>query len=141
MTSGSPRRQVSLRLAAVALMLSSGGCNTGPEPPKTYPVEGQVRLKDGTPLPGGGIEFRSTIDPSKSTFGQIKEDGTYSLYTIYGNKKVDGAMEGPHRVTITPLSKDRTATMPTEYPDLYTVKPGEKNRFDFTVTRSSARPE
>lgn len=71
-------------------------------PPKTYMVEGVVVRKDGTPFPGGMINFRPAAPSEFSSNGLIQDDGTFTLETIAGNAKVAGAQEGEHHVMVLP---------------------------------------
>ncbi len=91
-------RLIGLLLAAAGL----AGCGGG-DLPKTYPVSGKVVFAGGKPLAGGAVQLRLNSDPSKAASGEIKADGTFSLHTIVGNKKLAGAVEGEHDVSVIPL--------------------------------------
>ena len=75
------------------------GCGTRDH--RTYPVHGKVIFGDGSPMPGGTIEFRNVSqgDQPIITSGIVAEDGTFELIT-FGNKK--GAVAGTHRVIVSP---------------------------------------
>lgn len=86
---------------AAALLLGCG--DSGPVPPKTYPVKGKVLYSDGTPMPGGSITFLLTSgDPQLSALGDIGSNGEFALRTIFANKRLTGAVEGTFEVTIQP---------------------------------------
>jgi hypothetical protein len=97
-----------------AAWLCLAGCSSGP---KTYPVEGTVVFKDGTPFPGGLVEFEPvTADPKLrvNARGAVQPDGTFRLTTF---KEGDGAVEGQHRAVVLPpappnLVEDRTKPPP-----------------------------
>jgi hypothetical protein len=83
---------------SLALVWTVSGC--GGE--KLYPVEGKVRLKDGTPLTGGLVTFEMIGDgPAKvCARGDIEQDGTFRLRTYTQD---DGAMPGRYRVCVATL--------------------------------------
>ena len=81
----------------VALLLSCGCAEVGPV---VYPAGGVVRLSDGTPMPGGWIEFQLADDVTARTAkAKIQSDGRFYLGT---NTEADGAIPGPHRFLIVP---------------------------------------
>ncbi len=97
-----------VRIAAVAcglVSLTAPGCSRSA--PAVAPVEGRVTL-DGKPLSSGRVTFWPTGGRSGS--GWIEEDGTYSLGTF---RESDGAVLGPHKVTVTAASK--TPTRPPDF--------------------------
>jgi hypothetical protein len=81
--------------------LAIAGCS-GKEP--TYPVTGKVVYKDGTPAAAGVfVVFESTKEPYQRANGAIKPDGSFTLST---DRPENGAIQGPHRVCIQPISAD-----------------------------------
>ncbi len=64
---------------------------------KTYPARGKVVLADGTPLRGGKIILHPNDKTKPEAEGIIQKDGTFTLMTY---KKGDGAVPGPHKITI-----------------------------------------
>ncbi len=87
----------------LALVLASSGCGRGGAPvPQTHKVTGKVAYEDGSALTGGAITFTLASDRSVTASGDIGADGAFTLYTIVGNQRFSGAMEGEHRVTIIP---------------------------------------
>jgi hypothetical protein len=129
---------VVLTAALAAQLVVGGGCG-GPDTgvPKTYPAKGKVVFPDGQPLTGGMVEFRSAADASLTTTGEIRPDGTFSLSTLVGTKKVPGAVAGEHRVTVLPPQGPDQAAQPVTLPKPYTVRPGDDN--DFTITIEKPR--
>ncbi len=121
-------------LIAMAVLAGSGGCGRpdAVQPPPTYDVAGQVLRKDGKPYTdGGSIEFRHTTNVDFRAYGQIKEDGTFSLRTLGGdNKNLAGAPEGEFRVTVIPDAKKQEAA-PMLLDRTYTIKANDKK---ITVT-------
>jgi hypothetical protein len=77
------------------LLVGAAGCGSG----STYPVQGKVVFKDGTPLAGGYIVFESVDDDRVIARSDIEPDGTFTLGT---RKPGDGALAGQHRVAVSP---------------------------------------
>jgi hypothetical protein len=121
----------------VLVLAALAGCAvSGPEPPPTYPVSGTVYWKKGEPVRGGTIEFKM-IPPSAiyTTNTEIRQDGTFTLRTLAGNKKIDGAPEGKYQVTVIPASDDQTKIRQFELPDTYTVKADGENKFVISLDK------
>jgi len=100
------RRTISVWKWLPALLLAASGC-AGEEVPRTYPVQGKVILKNGTPLAGGAIVFTSVADPELRGYGTIAKDGTFMLDTIAltrnaRGQRLHGAVEGAFSVNIRP---------------------------------------
>src|SRR5687767_10062189 len=90
--------RLSLSMTAVAVL--AAGCGT--KGLVTYPVEGRVVFADGTPLPGGTIEFESLEgQPQVNARGSIESDGTFRLVTPPDR---EGAVAGAHRVLVQALT-------------------------------------
>src|SRR5262245_14431628 len=87
---------------ALALSLCAGCGETGGTTAKsqTYPVTGFVKFKDGKPATGAAVQFTPLHDTSLAVSGDIQEDGSFTLFTVKGNKRVSGAPEGEYRVTV-----------------------------------------
>ena len=124
-------RTLSLVLAALACLV---GCGEG----KTAPVNGRVKLKDGSDvsvLAGYSLTFEAEGGKT-SAVGDVNRDGTFKLSTFGAN---DGAMPGKYRVAINPPNNpdpDKPPTkskLPAKYANLETsglaveVKPGQNN--------------
>jgi hypothetical protein len=120
-------------LLPAALVLPAGGCGgrSANPPPQTYSVTGQI-VYHGKLLTGGEVEFQSTKEP-RTARGIIQPDGTFRLRTFAGNDLVDGAVEGPHRVTVMPPLRGNQAGQPIHLPTTFTVKPGTDNHFTVTI--------
>jgi hypothetical protein len=129
-----------LLFTAAALAAAGGGCGgkEKPPPPKTYPVTGKVVYADGKPMKGGTIEFRSVADPTLTMMGDIGDDGTFSLRTLHDNAKLSGAIEGEHRVTILPQSKDQT-TPPIQLTQTFKIKAQDTNQISIKLEQNSPR--
>ncbi|QDU26900.1 hypothetical protein ETAA8_19840 [Anatilimnocola aggregata] len=92
---------------SILLGLSTGlisGCSWK-EP--TYPVKGKVVYQDdGSPAAVGvRVVFESTKPPYARASGAIQPDGSFVLST---DRPDNGAMQGEHRVAISPLTADGT---------------------------------
>ena len=114
--------------------------------PTTHPVKGKVLTTDGTPVKRGLIEFHDAAPNEgpegtgqlQPAIGIIDENGNYSLYILTTEgKKVDGAMPGQYRVSVTPdAGSDQTtfdAFDPIYAEKTYTVEPKENN-IDVQIT-------
>jgi hypothetical protein len=108
------------------------GCNHKPSSlPKTYSVTGLVVYKDGKPVAGGSIFFRSVTDTSFAASGDIDKDGKFSLSTVKDNEKVRGVPEGEYRVTVQPpIPPDQRTAPAIDLPQ--TFKVGAKDN-QFTI--------
>ncbi len=85
------RRDVAITLAAFLSMLS--GCS---DRLKTYPVNGKVQFKSGSPVRVGTIELKSRQHNIHSR-GTLNPDGTFTLTTYEDG---DGAIAGKHDCVI-----------------------------------------
>ncbi len=102
-------RRRSTWCAACVFAAGALGCGGGGS--TTYPVTGRVTFPDGKPLSTGTVEFqpvapsgdgeKPSANPTGriSARGMIQADGSYALGT-FGTD--DGAVEGKHRVLVTP---------------------------------------
>lgn len=135
-------RRVGLLLAATVCLT---GCGKHPDfLPTTYPVHGKVTRQDGAPLHGGMIQFQSQAEPSVTTRGAIRDDGTYSLITMRDGLRAEGAVAGPNRVIVTPpddldvsrqsAGQQGSGSPPTIYPKPYNVEPCA-NEFNLILGR------
>jgi hypothetical protein len=114
-------------------------------------------FQGGEPVRGGTVWFQPQNDPHVTTSGEIKPDGTFTLYSSRAGGHSPGAITGPHRVTVVFALEGRSRSMPTPHllppsgssgtapmpttkirqtqtvmlPDTYTVEPGDN---DFTLT-------
>jgi hypothetical protein len=126
------RQRVRLVVVLFALALLGLGCGRdAPAAPATFRAGGQVKYKDGRPVSGGTIEFRSLDNPSVTTIGAIGPDGKFTLHTLVGSQKVPGAQEGKHLVTVIPQAMTKKVK-PVILPEIYEVKRGE-NVFEIRI--------
>lgn len=108
------------------------GCGRSTErtiPDYTYhPTSGRV-LMNGKPLRGGSIEFVPyPLDGNYMCFGQIGQDGTFTLMTnTMVAASMPGAPEGTYSVVVIPAGEDAARLSPK---GSFVVKPGENN---FTI--------
>jgi|SRR6516162_11517944 hypothetical protein len=100
-------------LAVLSLTALLAGCGGG-----TYPVEGQIVWKDGSPakeLKGSFVLFELP-EQKTSARGMIEEDGSFRLTT---NKPNDGALPGEHTVLIVEVGRQHLGG-----PDSSALAPG-----------------
>jgi hypothetical protein len=127
--------RVLLALAVAVVIAGGSGCSSGPAPPKTYPVSGQVITKEGQPLAGGVVEFHSTSEPALTTLGDIEPDGKFTLRTLFQGQNLPGAVQGGYEVTVFfPMDGDRRGTASVRLPQPYTVE-AKENHFKIEVER------
>jgi hypothetical protein len=134
-----------VRVAPVAALVALlCGCGSG-----TYPVEGRLVWKDGTPateLAGSNVIFDG-VDQKSSALGSIQPDGSFRLTTHNPN---DGAPAGDYNVLVIEVGRkplggaepgalapgvmDERFADPSTSKLTATVKPG-KNSVTLTVER------
>ncbi len=131
-----------MRMAFLAAALALvAGCKTAPknEVPKTYPAGGKVIGEDGRPMTAGTVEFSAPDKPNVTTNGAIGEDGSFQLFTIVGDERVEGAAPGTYTARIVPVqaqSHEKLSARQTrsiDLPGTYTVKEGGPNEFTLRV--------
>lgn len=86
--------------------LAAAGCGSNDpngDLPKTVPVTGKVVFKNAQPPYAGLVQFRSEGGAGHTTMGEIQSDGSFSLITVVGRTKLQGAAEGAYSVTVLPL--------------------------------------
>ena len=86
-------------VGVVGLSVLLAGCGGVTARPKVVPVSGKVTQK-GKPLTAGDVEFTPVGGAEGGghiATGQIESDGTYRLTTFNTG---DGAVLGPHKVTV-----------------------------------------
>src|SRR6476659_8199740 len=83
------------------------GCGTKEPVPAfpTVPVRGKVEFTKGGAAKSladrqAMVEFESVEQPGTKAFGEIQDDGSFSLRTNKEGQWKDGAVEGTHRVRI-----------------------------------------
>jgi hypothetical protein len=106
-----PRGAIMVVVLLVAALLT--GCGSG-----TYPVEGQIVWKDGSPakeLKGSFVLFELP-EQKTSARGMIDADGSFRLTT---NKPNDGALPGEHTVLIVEVGRQHLGG-----PDSSALAPG-----------------
>ena len=116
------------------LALGMLGCNNKPSSlPKTYSVTGSVAYKDGKPVAGGSIFFRSLTDTSFAASGDIEKDGKFTVFTVKENEKLRGLPEGEYRVTVQPpIPPDQRAAPAIDLPQTFRVE-AKDNQFAIEV--------
>jgi len=119
---------------ALAVLACVAGCGEG----KTAPVNGRVKLKDGSDvsvLKGYSLTFEAEGGKS-SAVGEVNADGSFQLSTFGA---YDGAVPGKYRVAINqpnnpdPDKPPTKSKLPAKYANLDSsgltaeVKPGQNN--------------
>lgn len=122
--------------AIAALIVLVAGCGRT-DGPKTYPVTGQVVFKQGQPLRGGMLQFQSLDFPNVTTVGEIKPDGSFSLYTVAGTTKLPGAVPGKHQVTVILPPNKRNENIPVRLSQQVVVKADDTNAITIKLPQSS----
>ena len=126
------------------LCMLIGGCGGG-GPVPTYQVKGTVTFPNGTPLPGGLVEFKAvSSEHNISARGHIQPDGTFEMETF---TLADGAIEGDHLVAVMPpepqgmRDRDAMGLTPPVIPEIIDRKFSrfETSGIKFTVTRDPAK--
>ena len=117
-------------ICAGAMILPFAGCGRGP---RTYPVEGTVKYKDGTPMTAGGLIIFNPMDPEMKVTaqGEIRADGTFKLGTF---AEADGAPVGKYRVLLVPPPLVNPNRPPAGWPPIH-AKYGhpDKSGLEYTV--------
>jgi hypothetical protein len=90
------------RIALLGLMALGCSGPHGPPPPATYAVNGKVQYKGGRAFAGGIIQFLSAAEPTLTMTGEIAEDGTFEVQTLFFGKRLPGAVAGPCQVLVSP---------------------------------------
>ena len=129
-TSEAPSCRPALMKWAAIVLVAIAGC--GPGLSRTYPVKGKVVFKGGKPVTDGRIQFQSAADPQHKALSDIDQDGSFSLTTYVGAKKVGGAPEGSYHVVVELERPAGLVALPTPY----TVEPREN---DFTIVIEKRR--
>lgn len=88
------------RLWLVIFFVLFVGCARGPTPPQVFPATGVVKFTNGSPFPGGIISLTSTSDPRIGMEAAIQDDGTFTLGTVFDNRRLDGAQPGTYDVLV-----------------------------------------
>lgn len=104
------------------------GCNDAPkEPaPATYPVNGKLKTRAGTPVDNGVIQLVATSGEPKTASGEIQPDGAFELSVMTGDgQKFVGAEEGEYRVTYIPRMSEAQTEVPVDLPQPVKIVPGE----------------
>lgn len=106
----------------------------------TYPAGGKVTYEDGTPLPGGWVEFKSAEHDLRAS-GTIQEDGTFEMSTYAPG---DGAVAGKHHVAVRPgipTDDSQGGLVADKFQDFdksgitVTVDSGGENQFTIKVSK------
>ena len=120
-----------------AVMLWASGC-AKEEMPKTYVVHGKVVRKDGQPFTGGGaITFRPVSNQELQAYGEIAEDGTFTLHTVGHTqsghaRNLQGTIAGEFQVQIEPPMGKGWAFWLSK---TYRIEPNEKNEITVVVDK------
>jgi hypothetical protein len=133
------------------VVLTCAGCSS--EPYSVALVSGRLTL-NGSPLPNATVTFQPIgslqKDPGPGSTGRTDADGRYALRIVAVGGGRQGAVVGPHRVTITtqsgassqPTPDDQAPPpeiLPTKYHSeskmRFEVPPEGTDRADFALTK------
>jgi hypothetical protein len=124
----------------LALACAAAGCDDRPSGPKTYPVKGKAAFQEeGRPMTAGMVQFESTTDPNLNGRGDLEADGTFTLSTIVGDRKVGGLAAGTYRAWVFPPQGAEHASRPIVARGLFKVEAGGPNEFTLTLPGRSKR--
>ena len=94
------------RVIGTIVLLGAGvippGCESAPEGPPTFPVQGRIEYTRGGSAKDlanhdGTIQFRSVEQPEYFAVGRIEEDGAFTLTTTKEANSWPGAIAGKHQ--------------------------------------------
>ncbi|MDB5392447.1 MAG: hypothetical protein JWM11_8093 [Planctomycetaceae bacterium] len=118
-------RVTTLFLSLGICFLSS--CNKAVTEPEFIPilVTGKVLETNGSPVKDGMVMLRSVPNGEHGASGKL-ENGTFKLFTIVGNEKVEGIPAGKYRVTFARFSTNQ-ADLPVDLKANYEIKPDQSD--------------
>lgn len=92
-------------LMAAMACAAGAGCQPGYSGPPTVPVKGRVAFVDGGEIKAlhdrqCAVVFNSVDEPEVLAYGEIEQDGTFTLATVKDRKSRPGAVAGMHRVRL-----------------------------------------
>jgi hypothetical protein len=92
----------STRRLLCVLAITCLGCESAPEGPPTFPVQGRIEYTRGGTVQDlanhdGMIQFQSVDQPEYFAVGRINEDGTFMLTTTKDGHGWVGAVAGKHK--------------------------------------------
>lgn len=91
--------------------LSSAGCGQAPpDLPRTFPVTGEVRYRDGRLLESGLLQLQPEDGSSLNVSGTVTR-GSFTIRTSFKNGVAQGATPGRYRVTVTPAFEATPTTI------------------------------
>jgi hypothetical protein len=115
------------------LLLAAAGCGGTP----TYPVEGKLVYKDGTPVTGGGQVLFQAADPNTkgNPRGNLQDDGSFRMGTF---DDTDGVPEGRYLIAVVPTPLRSRKSAPQDWPPFQKKYMNhETSGLEFTVTRGN----
>ncbi len=101
------RPAIGVALVVAGMSLAAvPGCDVAA--PQTYEVRGKVVLAGGDvrQLAGGHVEAALADDRRVLASGEIREDGSFELGTVYAGKVLSGARKGEYQVRIVLSDED-----------------------------------
>jgi hypothetical protein len=88
-------------LGGLLVLLTVAGCGSPPSTaPQAFKVTGTVKYDDGRPVSPAAIQFSPVNDTTFTAYGDIADDGSFTLTALKGNARLDGVPEGEYEVTI-----------------------------------------
>lgn len=116
-------------IAVIAALVLSG-CSPADSQPavKTVAVTGKVLDTGGKPVTGGMLSLRSITNAEQLASAKVNDDGQFTLTSLVGEKRVDGAQPGEYSVLYAPDSEDQTASqnsLPVTLKKTYVIEAGQ----------------
>lgn len=124
-----------LRLLAITLLMAPCSACGRPrrEPPRTYPVTGEISDTGGRSVAGTMIQFAPQNLEFRSQ-GIVDASGKFKLQLLFDNEQLEGAVEGQHQATIyfppDKIPADGLMSLRVETP--FVVRPGA-NHFQISL--------
>lgn len=106
--------------------------------PTIYPASGKVVYNDDSPVKQGGIVLQPTAGSPFQVRGEIKNDGTFDLYTIdeNGSRRL-GAPPGEYQVYLLPGAAENKGEGGQEPIEIAAEKFGDPSRSGIVITIKS----
>ncbi len=116
-------------VTVLALILGCGG-SSGPQ---THPVQGKVVYKGKgiiRQLAGGTVHFQSVADPKLTAFGEIDDEGSFTMGIVHNDKNLTGVPAGKYKARVEPPTDDDGVPAPVLAPK---YRDYDKSGLTFTV--------
>jgi hypothetical protein len=134
---------IDVRIGLILTLLTvSGGCGNRAAVPETHAVTGTVKFADGKAVPAGTLlDFQSQTEPRYTTQADVVADGRFTVRTIAGKERLEGAVAGTYQLTVMLPNTGDSASggpqkiLPIVLTQTFTVKPGGPNTFQIELPK------